>query len=218
MADLRETLASAKLILFDFDGPVCDVFAGLPASTIARRLEQILGERVDSDDPLRVLQESTRFGQDVVQAIEFELVRAELEAVDIATPTPGGLESMRAALNAGKSVGVLSNNSPKAIARFLLAAGLLADVTPVVGRPYGRPELMKPHQYTLQQALMGAQVQPGDVVFIGDSATDIEVALAGEVAPVALANKPGKRELFESSSPLVVDDMFSIMTCLQAMQ
>ncbi|MEU4247769.1 HAD family hydrolase [Amycolatopsis sp. NPDC026612] len=218
MTDLRETLASAKLILFDFDGPICDVFAGLPAATIARRLEQILGERVDSDDPLRVLQESARFGQDVVQAIEFELVRAELEAVDIATPTPGGLESMRAALNAGKSVGVLSNNSPEAIARFLLTAGLMTDVAPVVGRPYGRPELMKPHQYTLQQALMGAHVQPGDAVFIGDSATDIEVALAGGVAPVALANKSGKRELFESSSPLVVDDMRSIMACLQAMQ
>lgn len=217
VTDLRETLASAKLILFDFDGPICDVFVGLPAASVARRLEKILGEPVESDDPLRVLQESARFGVGVVQAVEYELVRAELEAIGSAVPTPGGVESMRAALEVGKRVGVLSNNSPKAIGRFLLSIGLMIDVTPVVGRAYGRPELMKPHRYPLQQALMSARVRPDDVIFIGDSMTDIEVALAGGVVPVALANKLGKRELFEAKSPFVVDDMLSIMAGLQAM-
>ncbi|MFI5584452.1 HAD family hydrolase [Amycolatopsis sp. NPDC051758] len=155
-----------------------------------------------------------RFGQEVVQAVESELVSAELEAIDSATLTPGGLESMRVALASGKAVGVLSNNSPKAISRFLLSAGLLADVEPVVGRAYGRPELMKPHRYPLDRALMSAQVCPGDVAFIGDSMTDIGVALAGGVVPVALANKPGKRERFEKILALVVDDMLEIESVL----
>ncbi|WP_406640443.1 HAD family hydrolase [Amycolatopsis sp. WGS_07] len=214
MANLRATLAAAKLILFDFDGPICDVFAGLPAVTVARRLEGILGVRVDSDDPLRVLQEATRFGPEVVQAVESELVSAEVEAVNTAAPTPGGLESMRAALAAGKSVGVLSNNSPKAITCFLRSAGLLVDVEPIVGRAYGRPDLMKPHPYLLQQALTCAQVNPGDAVFIGDSATDIQVALNGGVTPIALANKAEKRASFERSSSLVIDDMNSVKTNL----
>lgn len=215
MADLRETLAAAKLILFDFDGPICDVFAGLPAAVVARRLEQVLGEPVDSDDPLRVLQASTRFGSEVVQAVESKLVSAEVEAVSSAVPTPSGPESMRAALAAGKSVGILSNNSPKAIAAFLASVGLLDIVKPLIGRAYGKPELMKPHRYLLQQALKQGQARADDVVFIGDSMTDIEVASAEGVSSVALANKPGKRELFKGRASFTIDDMGSILSILE---
>jgi len=177
------------MIPFDFDGPICEVFAGLPAASVARRLERRLGERVESDDPLQILRESVRFGPEVVQAVEYDLVVAELEAIDSAVATPGGLESMAAGLAAGKVVGVLSNNSPQPIVEFLKAAGLLSGVQPIVGRAYANPSLMKPHPYPLQQALLTAQLKPAEVVFIGDSMADIEVALTGRVKSVAPAGE-----------------------------
>ena len=34
-ADVRRLLSEATHVLFDFDGPICDVYAGLPAPTVA---------------------------------------------------------------------------------------------------------------------------------------------------------------------------------------
>ena len=208
--ELVDLLRGAKVLLFDFDGPICDVFAGLSAVSVARRIERHLGRKVDSNDPLRVLEESQQFGEGVVRAVEDDLVMAELEAVDTAVPTPGGIESMTAGLSAGKVVGVVSNNSAQAVARFLKSSGVLFDVKPLIGRAYANPGLMKPHPYPLRQALMSAKSNPADTVFIGDSLTDIEVAAKVGVRSVALANKPGKRDLFENAGSLVIEDMRDI--------
>lgn len=212
MSDLElvDLLRGAKVLLFDFDGPICDVFAGLSAASVARRIERHLGRKVDSDDPLRVLEDSRQFGEDVIQAVEDELVMAELEAVDTAVPTPGGIESMVAGLSAGKVVGVVSNNSSQAVARFLKTSGVLFDIKILIGRAHANPGLMKPHPYPMQQALMSAKCDPADAVFIGDSMTDIEVAAKVGVRSVALANKPGKRDLFEKTGSLVIEDMRDI--------
>ncbi|WP_414943091.1 HAD family hydrolase [Amycolatopsis sp. cmx-11-32] len=208
--ELVALLQGAKVLLFDFDGPICDVFAGLPAALVARRIERHLDSKVDSDDPLRVLEESRQFGEDVVRAVEDDLVMAELEAVDSAILTPGGIESMIAGLSAGKVVGVVSNNSSQAVARFFKTSAVLFDFKPLIGRAYANPGLMKPHPYPMWQALASAKSDPADAVFIGDSMTDIEVAAKVGVRSVALANKPGKRELFEKADSLVIEDMCDI--------
>jgi HAD superfamily hydrolase (TIGR01549 family) len=207
--ELSALLSGAKAVLFDFDGPLCDVFAGMPADGVARRLEGILGERVDTDDPLQVLRESVRLGQDVVHAVEDALIAAELAAVDCSRPTAGGVEAVHACLAAGKQVGVVSNNSSAAVREFLQGVELVSTV-PVVGRSYGDPGRMKPHPWSLETALRLFKVSGSEVVFVGDSITDIQAADAVGILSIAYANKMGKREVFHAMDVVVVDDMREI--------
>ncbi|MFI0421041.1 hypothetical protein [Spongiactinospora sp. 9N601] len=41
-ADVKRLLADATHVLFDFDGPICSIFSGLPASTVAAALRSYI--------------------------------------------------------------------------------------------------------------------------------------------------------------------------------
>lgn len=212
---LHEILHSARLILFDFDGPICDVFARLPAAGVARHLERNLANKVDTDDPLRILQEAVNYGDETVHVVEDELIAAEVKAVDLSTATPGGIEAMSAAISQGKSVGILSNNSAEAVARFLEKVGILPRVAPLIGRVYGRPDLMKPNPHTFRAALDAAGEDASATVFVGDSTTDIEVAHTVGAPVVGYANKPGKVDAFAAAgATVIVEDMRDIRAAL----
>jgi phosphoglycolate phosphatase len=208
-------LSATSAVLFDFDGPLCQVFAGLPAPAIAHDLAGILGADVETDDPLEVLKRSVRFGPEMVRRVEDALISAEITAIDRSLATPGGIESIRACLAADLPVGIVSNNSAGAISAFLAKWGLLNEVTPVVGRTYMHPELMKPHVRPLEMALEDLGCTPADVVFIGDSQTDIEVAAAVGVPCVAYANKPDKRLQFSTTGATLVDNMWEVNAALR---
>lgn len=219
MADvnLRELVERARLVLFDFDGPVCDVFAGLPAPKVARWLERHLPSKVPTDDPLAILQSAATYGADVVEAVEHDLIMAELKAVDKAVATPGGLESISAALASGRGAGILSNNSSQAIVRYLKDTGFLIKITPVVGRKYARPDLMKPNPFPFRTALMGTEFDASETLFVGDSVSDIEVAHRVGAPVVAFANKPGKSEAFTlAGASAVIEDMTELADALSA--
>ena len=206
--ELSTLIAGARAVLFDFDGPLCDVFAGMPADEVARQLEQVMGERVDSDDPLQVLRESVRFGPTVVRAVEDALIAAEVAAVSCSRQTPGGVEAIRSCLATDRLVAVVSNNSSDAVAAFLRAVGLAS--VPVVGRPYASPERMKPNPWPLVSALELLRADCRDAVFVGDSFTDLEASETVGVPCLAYANKPWKLEAFRAMNVLVVTSMGDI--------
>lgn len=209
--DIRRWSATAKVVIFDFDGPLCDVFAGYPAWRVARELENVLGSTVDTDDPLQVLRESSTHPLGKVLEIEHELVAAELRAVSCSTATPGGLEAVKACVASGRVPAVVSNNSADAVRAFLGEAGLLGDVKVIVGREPGRPDLMKPNPWPMQRAFTALDIAAQDAVFVGDTSTDLEVAAVVGVPCLAYANKPGKREAFQQAGAAAV---FSDMSLL----
>lgn len=83
---LTETLANARVILFDFDGPLCDVFAGLPASEVADELTALLSAQdaaagtkaAGTDDPLDVLRIAHEADTELGQKVERALTAAEV--------------------------------------------------------------------------------------------------------------------------------------------
>ena len=103
---LRRILANADALLLDFDGPICSVFAGIPASVVADQLRRILaeGNHVDlppdvqtSDDPFDVLFYAAKLGHDEARYIEAAFTAHEVEAVQSAQATPerGGGEQQQ---------------------------------------------------------------------------------------------------------------------------
>ncbi|WP_169515292.1 HAD family hydrolase [Amycolatopsis benzoatilytica] len=217
MADnlLKDVVDRSQLVLFDFDGPVCDVFAGKPASLIARQLEKHLSEPIDTDDPLAVLQESIRHSQSAVEAMEQELVAAERDAIKSASATPGGIESIESALKSGRKVGILSNNSPAAIEDYLNRFDLTTRMAIIVGRIPCRPDLMKPNPYGLLHALSTTGIASKEALLIGDSVTDIQAAKAVGAPAVGYVNKPAKKDSLEKAgASATVRSMFEMRDAL----
>jgi HAD superfamily hydrolase (TIGR01549 family) len=210
IGDLERAVGDEGPLLLDFDGPICRVFAGYPADAVADRARETVtryGGAVplsiaDTSDPLAVLQWSATLGRpDIVSAMEQELMSAELQAVETAEETQGVRALIRAASSAGRPIAVVSNNSAPSIQAFLEARSLAKYVSVVEGRPWGRPDWMKPHPHLLFNAIRDLASEPGHCVFIGDSMTDIEAGRAAGVRVIAYANRASKVELFRAADP-----------------
>jgi HAD superfamily hydrolase (TIGR01509 family) len=210
IGNLERAVGDEGPLLLDFDGPICRVFAGYPADSVADRARQVatrFGEAVpvsiaDTGDPLAVLQWAATLGRpDIVLSMEQELTSAELHAVETAEETHGVRALIRAASAAGRPIAVVSNNSAPAIHKFLEARSLAKYVSAVEGRPSGRPDWMKPHPYLLFNAIRDLASEPSACVFIGDSMTDIDAGRAAGVRVIAYANRACKVEPFRAADP-----------------
>ncbi|MEU6868050.1 HAD-IA family hydrolase [Streptomyces sp. NPDC046876] len=217
-------MANARVVFFDFDGPVCDVFAGLPAPNVAKQLTALLSSRdeaagakaAETDDPIEVLRIAHEADAATGREVEQALTAAEVEAVAVAgPPTPGAVEALRAARSSGRAVMVVSNNSAECVSRFLELHDLWEYVATIVGRPSGQPHLMKPNPFPLITAAEQAQMDVTHCTLIGDSLTDIQAAHAAGTTVIGYANKPHKAALFaEAGADTITDDMQAIADAL----
>ena len=207
-------------LLFDFDGPLCDVFAGRSAPSVARRLEGIVGRRFDTDDPLVIMYECRRIADSgLADRVEDLLIGEEVAAIESARVNVAGVDAMLAGRDAGYRIAIVSNNSSDAVSRFLDVNNLVNVVGAVVGRHYRRPDLMKPNPWPLAHALELIDGSPARAVLIGDAVTDVEASKAAGVKCVALANKAGKREAFvRAAADAVIDDMAELGSAVRAVR
>ncbi|OII63251.1 hypothetical protein BJP40_24935 [Streptomyces sp. CC53] len=221
---LTALLAECDAVLFDFDGPICDVFRGVPAPDVAKDLAALLAEIAPAlgdaaratEDPMVVHQLSRQGGEDVLSAVETALTAAEVRAVSVAgVPTSGATEALKAARESGRQVAVVSNNSAECVHAYLSSQGLSDSVEAVIGRPILRPDRMKPSPHLLFEAASLLGVAARRAVLIGDSVTDIEASGAAGAMSVGYANKPGKQEALRSvGADVVVLDMGEVARAL----
>ncbi|MGW4697221.1 HAD family hydrolase [Kitasatospora cineracea] len=212
-------------LLFDFDGPVCDVFAGLPAPQVAHDLKELVASRQASaraeveatDDPLVVMSLAYKADPQLGAEIERALMAAEVAAVAVAgDPTPGAVQSLQEARAAGRRVAVVSNNSAECVHAFLERHAIGHYVDHIVGRPVGQPDLMKPEPFSLHKAADLLGLQASECVMIGDSLSDIQAAHAAGTIVIGYANKPRKRPAFvEAGADCIVDGMAEIASALR---
>ena len=211
-------------VLIDFDGPVCDIFAGMPSDAVADELRgELRAAGIDIpqgaatlDDPLEVFRVVADLGDDAAITAQELLTALELQAAQTARPTPGAADLITTATQTGRTVTVVTNNSGAAVAYYLVRHDLDQDVGKIVGRDGPDPALMKPSPYQVRYAVGLLQAEPKDCVFIGDSTTDVLAGLLGGVAVIGCANKPGKAEaLSQAGARAVVTDLAEITTALR---
>lgn len=217
---LTDVLRPVKHVLLDFDGPVCSVFAGFPAREVARGLARTVAG-ADGDvpadwaaetDPLALLRHIADVRPDLTAAADQALSTLEEKAVAGARPTPGAEALLRACVDSGRSVWVVSNNSGAAITAYLAAHDLAGLVAGVFGRREGDPTSMKPNPRLLLDAMTAAGATPAECVFIGDAVRDVEAGHAAGVPTVGYANKPGKAEHLAAAGATTVVDALSPIT------
>ena len=216
---LGELLARTRCLLLDFDGPVCSIFAGRPPRNVVDELVSIVASQhcsvpdsvSSSRDPFDVLRYAATRSPQLAQRIEDALRTAELRAIATATPTPHAADAIQAWKDAGRAVGIVSNNSLAAVHAYVLAHGIHVDV--ISARDHSDPALLKPSPQLVERALGALDADTAASVLVGDSVTDIAAADRARILSIGFANKPGKREkLAHAGATVVIDDMSRLLS------
>ncbi len=216
-ARFAAVIRHARVLLLDFDGPICAIFAGHPAQSIARHLAQALADdgatvppRVrDSADPFEVLRFAGTVGARAAEQTEARLRDAELNAVPSASPTPHAEQLIEAWRRTGRAVAAVSNNSEAAVTAYARRRQLALSA--IVGRTSADPLLLKPHPNLVCRALDILESPAEGGLLLGDSPSDIEAASRAGLPSIGFANKPGKRErLIAAGATFVIDDLAEV--------
>ncbi|MFF5519253.1 HAD family hydrolase [Streptomyces coeruleorubidus] len=185
---LPTLIKGARVVLWDFDGPICRLFAGHSADRVAsdlmswlegRGLHGLLTETErESLDPQVVLRAVDRRhpGSDLVAELEERLTQEELRATFSAMPTPYADPLIRTWSAVGARLAIATNNSPRVVRKYLESRGLVGCFAPHI---YGRTQElhhMKPDPHCLNRALSAMGAAPADALMIGDTPSDHEAA------------------------------------------
>lgn len=210
---VRHILANADALLLDFDGPICDVFAGFPAHLVADQLRRVLAEGgytelpaeiEKTEDPFDVFYYAATLGADEAEYVEATQRAHEVEAVASSEPTPGAHDLIKAWHTNGRMTAIVSNNSTAAVETYLHLHELSARVDYVSARAGFDPSRLKPRPFLLQQASERLKIPAMRCALVGDSLTDIQAAHAVGTPVLAYANRPGKVELFAPELPQAI--------------
>jgi HAD superfamily hydrolase (TIGR01509 family) len=225
---LRRRTAGARYVLWDFDGPICRLFAGHSARGVAsdlvdwlagRGLRGLLAEAErESPDPHAVLRAVDRRhpGSDLVAELEERLTQHELRATRSAMPTAYADPLIRTWTAVGARLAVATNNSPRVVTAYLDGRGLLGCFAPHV---YGRTRQLsrlKPDPHTLHRALGAMGADPSAALFIGDSPSDHEAAQRAGVPFLGYARTERKEKLLrDAGADMVVASFEPLLSVLR---
>ena len=224
-ATVDDIIARTSYVLLDFDGPVCDIYAGLPAATVAERLRKLLtGQGVilpayitESGDPIEVFIYSATISPSVAAKVEAEMTDQEAEAVATSRPTPYVHDVVTSCRDSRRPIAVVSNNSDRAVRAYLALHGLDDRIELIAARTSSDPGLLKPSPHLIDQAITGLGAPPGQCVLIGDSTTDMEVAELVGIDSIGYANKPGKHaRLADAGATAIVSSLADLVLSLRA--
>ncbi|MFD7444578.1 HAD family hydrolase [Streptomyces sp. NPDC059909] len=213
---LDDLIGGAEHVLFDFDGPICRLFARSRLHEVAQSLVEWLEERgsrallADEEracgDPHAVLRAVSRAepGGDLVQRLEAELTDAELLATMTAWPTAYADPLMRTLSAIGVGLAVATNHSPRAVEAYLTGRGLRECFVPHIhGRTTDlRP--LKPDPDCVHRALASLGADPEASLMIGDTPSDLHAARGAGVRFLGYSNDPFRAERLRRAGATVV--------------
>jgi len=177
-------LNRASCLLWDFDGPLCRLFARHPARDIAVTLCDLLVDLglpaqavrwSETRDPHRILRSADLLG--VFPLLERRMAEEEIEAASKAEPTFGAAKFAELMHRSGRLLAITTNNAPEAVDSYLKAHGLKDLFGPrIFGRRTDDPRWMKPHPDCLDRAVKELGVTRDRCLMIGDSVMDAQAA------------------------------------------
>lgn len=225
---LLALIKRARVVLWDFDGPVCRLFAGHSADGVASDLVSWLEGRGlhglltdterESLDPQVVLRAVDRRhpGSDLAAELEERLTQEELRAASSAMPTPYADPLIRTWSAVGSRLAIATNNSPRVVRKYLESRGLVGCFAPHI---YGRTEELshlKPDPHCLNRALNAMGAAPADALMIGDTPSDHEAAARAGVPFLGYANNPRKAKILrEAGAGTVVESLERVLELLR---
>lgn len=228
---LPEVIRRARVVLWDFDGPICRLFAGHSAERVAGELVDWLEGRGlhgllsaaerESLDPHVVLRAVDRRhpDSDLVAELEERLTQEELRAATSAMPTAWADPLIRTWTAVGSRLAITTNNSPRVVRAYLDDRGLTACFAPHI---YGRTQdlrRLKPDPHCLNRALSAMGAAPTAALMIGDAPSDLAAARQAGVPFLGYARNERKaKPLLDAGAAHVVTSLEPLLRALRAVR
>jgi HAD superfamily hydrolase (TIGR01509 family) len=226
---LRALIGEARVVLWDFDGPICRLFAGHSAERVAVELVEWLEGRglhgllTDTErqslDPHIVLRAVDRRhpGSDLVDELEERLTQEELRATSTAMPTPYADPLIQTWKAVGSRLAIATNNSPRVVRAYLATRGLTSCFAPHI---YGRTQTLsrlKPDPHCLTRALSAMGSAASAALMIGDTPSDLLAARAAGVPFLGYARNERKAKLLrDEGAEAIVSSLRPVLELLRS--
>ncbi|MFJ9634100.1 HAD family hydrolase [Streptomyces sp. NPDC101175] len=192
---LPRLLAGTRAVLFDFDGPVCDLFGGVSTRDVAERVKEAARQYWDRLDPdveschdshgiLRLLRDmyerrpARRLSPQPLELAEKIVTEQETEAVRTAARAPHLVALVDLLRELALRLVIVSNNAEDPIRSYLEQPDLQDKFEDVFGRDPYDARHMKPDPHCVRRALAHLRLPASSCVVIGDQLTDLEAARA----------------------------------------
>ncbi|MCC9710573.1 HAD-IA family hydrolase [Streptomyces sp. MNU76] len=203
---LPTLLGRTRAVLFDFDGPVCDLFADRSTKPVAqeikamaRRTWQVLDPAAeaceDSHGLLRLLgamlerSGAGALDPETLGRADDMVTRYENDAVASAVPAPEIHTLLDTLLGLGKRLVIVTNNAADPVRNFLELHDMSHKFEEVFGRVPQEPHRMKPDPRSLRLALRHlGDMSPDDAVMVGDQISDLQAARSAGVGFLGYSN------------------------------
>ncbi|MGW7385454.1 HAD family hydrolase [Streptomyces sp. NPDC054794] len=222
-------VAQARVVMWDFDGPICRLFAGYRSEQVATDLMDWLATRGlrglltdeetaahDTHVVLRAVDRRHPHSNLVVE-LEERLTSAELKAVRSAMPTAFADPLIRTWQALGTRLAITTNVSAQAARDYLTNRGLDSCFAPHI---YGRTQdihLLKPNPHSLNRALNAMGAAPSQALMIGDSPADVAAASDAGVPFLGYArNERQEKLLRQAGAQSIVTSLEQVLQILRS--
>jgi phosphoglycolate phosphatase len=177
-------------VLFDFDGPVCDLFRGASTRDVAEEIKRAAQRHWGDLDPnvracddshgillhLRDMYDRRPGSRRPLELAEGIVTRQETRAVGQATPTPHLGTLVDLLLELGMRLAIVSNNAEQPIRTYLELHGLDAKFEGIFGRDREDARRMKPDPHCVKRAREHLCLPAASCLVVGDQLTDLKAA------------------------------------------
>ena len=196
MTAAAELIVEADALLLDFDGPVA-LLMPPPVNALAAEAARaaipginLPAEIATTTDHLAVLRHVLEHHSVLATTVEHACTQAEVRAARDCSASAHAENLFAMVRRRGLPTAIVSNNSENAVRVFLDRHGWTDQVTTFSCRDEHNAARMKPSPFLLEQALDDLGPRPVRVVFIGDSVSDVQAAVAAGVPVVGMAKNP----------------------------
>jgi myo-inositol-1(or 4)-monophosphatase len=220
-AELDGILASARYLIFDFDGPICDLSAAMPAD-ISQRLRALMpGDRApvpaDSGDPFDILATAVAQSPNLGEALDAELTSIELTAAAQATASGYVHETLAACRDSGRSPAVIGRQSADAIHTYLAKHGLSDQTALVIAPGSYPPGHLQTLAHLVEDTIGALATTPDECALITASSAGIDAAHSVGAHVIGYARTPADREhLVPAGATCIIPSLADLTLRLRA--
>jgi myo-inositol-1(or 4)-monophosphatase len=200
-AELDAILSQAQHLIFDFDGPVCDLSAAIPPDT-PDQLRAIIraeaGELPPSLTKTGDLAELLRYAATISPGLAAH-VDAKLSDIEIAA-IPGAItaayldDALAACRDSGRSAAIISQCSAAAIRAYLTASGLAESIQHIFAPGSYPPGHLEPRHQVIANTIQALGAQPDRCALVTASADGIETARSTSTQLIGYAATPSNSD------------------------
>jgi myo-inositol-1(or 4)-monophosphatase len=202
-AALDGILSKARYLIFDFDGPTCDLSAAMPPDAPERLRRQIRAEAVDpsladalaeTHDVWGILTRAAAVNPDMAAHLDAELTAIEVTASANATPAAYAHEVVAACRDSGRTPAVISRHSSHAVSSYLARYGLTDQFAHVIAPGSYPPGHLQTMPHLLGEAIRTLQAAATECALITAYVASAEAARHAGAHPIGYATT---RETYE---------------------